>query len=141
MNKNTIKRFLADEDLAKRANRYFNSPAALIRFLDKRGFNQFEISSMLDSTWLFEAVEEFGAGAGGGKGNTGTFKAFLDKYTIEPLCPRVNKLVLSKVTNAVANSEGVPCFPGVTVIGGQKILVALGTPASCDPTTETYACM
>ena len=138
MNSNQI---LKDKDLAKRVTRYFNSPKALIRFLAKRGFNHFEVTSILDSMWLFEAVQEFGPGGGGGKGNTGTFKAFIEKHNIKPLCPLVNRLVLSKVKNAVANAEGIPCFEGIAILNGQKMLVELGTPASCDPTSETYACM
>jgi hypothetical protein len=129
-----------DKDVMDHAAKWFNSPKALIRFLDKAGFNTFEVTSILDSMWLGEAVTEFGAGAGKGKGNTGTMKAFLNAHCISPKCDKVNKLVLSKVKGSVANEDGVPCFEG-TMPGNPeagKVKVALGTPISCDPTSETY---
>jgi len=130
-----------DKDVMDHAAKWFNSPKALIRFLTKAGFNSYEVSSILDSMWLSEAVTEFGAGAGGGKGNTGTMKAFLAAHNIEPGCSQINRLVLSKVKDAEAGENGVPCFRGRAVIGGAEVLVPLGTPLCCDPTSETYASM
>jgi hypothetical protein len=67
----------------------------------------------------------------------------LDKYGLAPRSDKMNALVMATFAeeyDLVLDENGVPCRRG-TMPGnpsGGEILVALGTPNSCDPTSETY---
>ncbi len=120
----------------------YNSWPAVCRLLAQRGFNAYEAEAILRSKITRWARDEFGEGCG--KPNTsGTLAKYLDKYKIKPSCDEVNELVFETFKDELGlelNDKGQPCHRG-TMPGNPKggtILVPLGTPLCCDPTSETY---
>jgi hypothetical protein len=119
----------------------FNSWRNVVRFLAERKFNQFEAEAILTSDLPTKAVK---AWKKAGKPTSGALAAVLDGYGYEPGSANTNKLVMDKFAEEYhleLNDEGVPCRRG-TMPGNyhpdRTILVPLGTPLCCDPTSETY---
>ena len=134
---------MAEKMASVPAAKIYNSFPTLVRFLDKSGYNAYEAEAILLSDWPAKAIKEFGCGAGGGKGNTGTLKAYLTRIGAEPSSRKVSDIVIKffkESDHLELNSKGIPCRRG-TMPGnptGGTILVPVGTPISCDPTSETY---
>mgnify|MGYP000965410977 CR=1 FL=1 len=113
--------------------------------LAKRGFNVFEAEAILRSKhtrWCRDEYHE-----GNGPATSGCLSKYLDAHQIGPRCKEVNDLVMGTFGvkyKLELNEKGIPCHRG-TMPGNydpkKTILVPLGTPACCDPTTETYWCM
>lgn len=143
MNKNFNVRKMAFDTGGGTAAGFYASWVAVVRLLDTRGFNRYEAEAILRSKVTRWARDCFGEGAG--KANTSnTLAKYLDKNNIKPRCKYVNELVFETFKDELKlelNKEGVPCTRG-TMPGNydpkKTILVALGTPLSCDPTSETY---
>lgn len=115
----------------------YNSWEQVCRVLAKRGFNAWEAEAILRSKWTRWCRDEFQTGA---KANSKHLEKFLDKYGYKPGHAEVNELVLGTFDDLEANEKGVPCRRG-TMPGNPKagsVLVPVGTPLSCDPTSETY---
>lgn len=118
----------------------FNSWRNVVRFLAERKFNRFEAEAILTSDLPAMAVK---AWKKAGKPTSGALANILDGYGYEPGSTIVNKLVMNKFAEEYGlelNEHGVPCRRG-TMPGnpqGGTILVPLGTPLCCDPTSETY---
>lgn len=120
----------------------FTSWVEVARVLARRGFNVWEAEAILRSKWTRWCRDQFGEGAG--KPNTsGTLAKYLDHNGYEPGHKEVVELVMGtfgEEHELELNENGVPCRRG-TMPGnpdGGTILVPLGTPSCCDPTTETY---
>lgn len=119
----------------------FNSWVAVARILAKRGFNRFEAEAILRSKitrWCRDAY------AKSYPASSTCLSKYLDNNNITPRCKEVNDLVMGtfgEEHKLELNENGVPCTRG-TMPGNyspnRTILVALGTPASCNPQTETY---
>lgn len=120
----------------------FNSWVEVARVLARCGFNVWEAEAILRSKWTRWCRDEFGEGDG--KPNTAnTLVKYLIKYNFKPGCKDVVELVMDtfgEEHNLELNEDGVPCrrgsMPGNPT--GGTILVPLGTPLCCDPTSETY---
>jgi len=134
MNKNfnvkNLARETADLPLAKR----FKSWRFAVRALDELNFNAWEAEAVLE--YANATLVENGLTAG-------DLKRWLAEQEIAHHSPLVNRLVMVKFGKEYTlelNELGIPCrrgsMPGNPQAG--TILVPLGTPASCDPTTETY---
>ena len=143
MNKNfNVIKMASDTGDAYSAGSYA-SWVAVVRLLDTRGFNRYEAEAILRSKVTRWARDCFGEGDG--KANTSnTLAKYLDSNNITPRSKEVNELVMEtfgKEYKLELNKEGVPCRRG-TMPGNyhpnKTILVPVGTPRSCDPTSELY---
>ena len=134
MNKNfnvkNLARETANLPLAKR----FKSWRFAIRALDELNFNRWEAEAVLE--YVSTTLVKNGLTAG-------DLKRWLADRGIVHQSAFVTKLVMAKFGKEYSlelNDKGQPCrrgsMPGNP--GGGTILVPLGTPASCDPTSETY---
>lgn len=119
------------------ADRY-NSWKSVAALLADRGFNAWEAEAILRSKWTRWAADEFHTGSR--KPSATCLAKFLDKHGYKPQHEEVNELVLQSFDDLIPNEKGIPCRKG-TMPGnpeGGEILVPVGTPISCDPTSETY---
>lgn len=117
----------------------YNSWIEVCRMLNREGFNHFEAEAILRSD-----IALLGQAKGQAKSTAGDLRRYLLRNSIAPHGEVVNKLVMDrfgKEYDLELNENGQPCRRGRPVCGSGTILVPLGTPACCDPTTETYACM
>ena len=115
----------------------FNSWKSVVSLLDKMGYNYVEAEAILRSEWTRWCRDEFGEGVG--KPNTsGCLKKYLTKYGCLPKTKKVNDLVLETFPELVLNERGVVCKKCNSACDGTPLLVPVGTPMSCDPSTETY---
>ena len=119
----------------------FNSWTAVVRLLAKRGFNQWEAEALLFSKHMRWASD---SRKGQAQATSADVARYLDSNNITHRCKEVNTLIMStfgKEHKLELNGDGIPCKRG-TMPGNydpkKTILVALGTPSSCDPTTEQY---
>lgn len=135
MNKNfnvkNLARDTADLPLAKR----FKSWRFAIRALDELNFNLWEAEAVL--AYANATIRKSGLTAG-------DLKRWLADRGIVHQSTFVNNLVMAKFGKEYdleLNEKGQPCRRG-TMPGNyhpnKTILVPLGTPACCDPTSETY---
>lgn len=126
----------------------FSSWVSVARLLAKRGFNRFEAEAILRSKLTRWCRDEFGSNRG--LQFASTLDKYLTKYKVTPGCKEVNELVMGTFNGSIGNApdlklelngQGVPCQRG-TMPGNyhpnKTILVPLGTPLACDPTSETY---
>lgn len=111
------------------------------RLLATRGFNRWEAEAILRSKWTRWARDMWNKNT---KPTATALANYLDKYGYKPRHPEVNQLVMEsfgKELGLEADEKGVPCLRG-TMPGNyhpnKTILVPLGTPLCCDPTSETY---
>ena len=119
----------------------FNSWVGVVRILAVRGFNVWEAEAILRSKttrWCRDAYAKTFPAA------NNTLSKYLDSNNITPRSKEVNELVMEifgREYKLELNKEGVPCRRG-TMPGNyhpnKTILVPVGTPCSCDPTSETY---
>jgi hypothetical protein len=119
------------------ADRY-NSWKSLATLLADRNFNAWEAEAILRSKWTRWAADKFHTGSR--KPSSSCLGKYLDHYGYTTRHPEVNRLVLETFDELVADENGVPCREG-TMPGnpeGGRIKVPVGTPLSCDPTSETY---
>lgn len=142
---------LARETRDVLSSKLFTSWVEVVRVLARRGFNRFEAEAILRSNTVVWCRDEFGPKGPdeygpepGTKSNSGTMSKFLDSRNITPGCKVINKMVMNifgKDYDLELNDRGQPCRRG-TMPGNydrnRTVLVPLGTPACCDPTTETY---
>ena len=119
----------------------FTSWVGVARVLAKRGFNSWEAEAIMRSKLTRWCRDQF---AKTSPASPTTLAKYLDKYNVTPRCKEVNDLVMGtfgKEHKLELNEEGIPCHRG-TMPGNydpkKTILVPVGTPACCDPTTETY---
>lgn len=126
----------------------YTSWTSCARVLAKRGFNVFEAEAILRSKITRWARDMWNKP---GTPTSGALEAYLDKYNVVPGCKEVNDLVMGTFDGSCEdigcpnlhlerNDKGIPCRRG-TMPGnpnGGTILVPLGTPLCCDPTSETY---
>lgn len=119
----------------------FNSWSRVCIELAKMKFNQWEAEAILKSDFPQNALDD----AEIKRGATATVLTnWLKLWGVGPRSLSSNKLVMKtfgKEYNLELNEEGIPCRRG-TMPGNyhpnKTILVPLGTPACCDPTSETY---
>lgn len=142
MNKFNAK-LVADETKSNEAVKYYGSWTNLARYLDEAGYNGFEASAILSSEIPLNAVKEHGYSKKTENWNRHT-KWHLNRHlTILNLGPGskgVTELVMAANPDLVLNADGKACRKG-TMPGNQEggeILVEVGTPLSCDPTSDTY---
>jgi len=144
------------KNLAKETSDAYSTGAfanweGVVRVLAQRGFNRFEAEAILRSKITRWCRNEAGVDTFD-MAPTNSLTKYLDKYNVVPECKEVNSLVMGTFDGSVEgcpdlklelNKEGIPCQRG-TMPGNyhpnKTILVALGTPSSCDPTTEQYWC-
>jgi hypothetical protein len=128
---------LADETYGSSfSSKFFNSWTQVARVLARRGFNSYEAEAILVSKWTRWCRDEFHRGEH--KASSSTLEKFLDKYGYTPGHKEVNKLVTAIHDDVVTDEYGRPCRATTNMMSGHKILVPLGTPLSCDPSSETY---
>jgi hypothetical protein len=113
----------------------FNSWERVCRILAARGFNAWEAEAILRSKWTRWCRDEFQVGS---TANSACLEKFLDKYHYKPGHSEVNELVLGTFDDLVANNRGVPCRKEKNLMSRRDILVPVGTPIGCDPSSETY---
>ncbi len=108
--------------------------------LAQRGFNRWEAEAILRSKWTRWARDMWDKPS---KPTSSALAAYLDMYGLVPGHPKVNELVMDTFgveLNLELNEHGRPCrrgsMPGNPA--GVTVLVPLGTPPICDPTSETY---
>lgn len=118
----------------------YTSWVSCARLLADRGFNRWEAEAILMSKIPRWAIDMWTKKT---KPTSGALANYLDTYDIKPKCKEVNELVMEtfgKEHQLEFNEQGVPCrrgnMPGNPA--GGTILVPLGTPLSCDPTSQTY---
>lgn len=118
----------------------YTSWTACARLLAERGFNVFEAEAILRSKITRLARDMWPKS---GTPTSGALANYLDTYNVKPGCAEANELVYEIFKDELKlelNDKGEPCrrgsMPGNPT--GGTILVPLGTPASCDPTTELY---
>jgi hypothetical protein len=122
----------------------FTSWVMVARVLAKRGFNRYEAEAILRSK-----ITRWCRGNKHPAPSTDLSK-YLDENNVTPGCKEVVSLVMGTFDGSVEgcpdlklelNDKGVPCTRG-TMPGNydpkKTILVPLGTPLCCDPTSETY---
>jgi coproporphyrinogen III oxidase-like Fe-S oxidoreductase len=102
--------------------------------LRRAGFNRYEVEAILDSDLPNQCREELN----GRTISAGSLKKFLVAHGHVSNSSSVNALVLTTFPELVANEHGEPCRATTNLMSGQKILVPIGTPISCDPSSETY---
>jgi hypothetical protein len=120
------------------AAKLYNSWRTVVALLDKMGFNEYEAEALLHSKHVRWAAKPKVM-------NSSTvLRTYLEKNGILHRSKTVNALVMDKFAvsdKLELNDEGVPCHRG-TMPGNyhpnKTILVPIGTPRSCDPTSETY---
>ena len=124
------------------AAKFYNSWTAVVQWLDRKGFNAWEIEAILKSDLLKFAVLDFGhpKSKNSHKHTTGYIGLYFNKKGIVHHCPQVNALVLQANPEFKGNEQGIPCEEGTCPGGsdGVKTLVPVGTSACCNPHTETY---
>ena len=118
----------------------YTSWTSCARLLASRGFNVWEAEAILRSKITRWARDMWNKNS---KPTSGALAAYLDQYGLVPGHKEINDLVMGTFGEEFKlelNDVGVPCqrgyMPGNP--NGGTILVALGTPLSCDPTSETY---
>lgn len=118
----------------------YTSWPACARLLAERGFNEWEAEAILRSKHMRWARDMWNKKT---MPTSGALAAYLDNTGIVPGCSEVVELVMGtfgKEYNLELNDCGQPCrrgsMPGNPA--GGTILVPIGTPLSCDPTSETY---
>lgn len=123
----------------------FTNWQRVVSILDNAGFNVFEAEAILTSELIRRAVTLYGNKRDVPQ-SSGVLEKYLRHHEITPGCDMVNKMVMEKFAKEYSlelNDKGQPCRRG-SMPGNPKggtILVPLGTPISCDPTSETYWCM
>lgn len=114
----------------------FNDWKRVVRELVNMGFNRWEVEAILTSDIVATAEEVYGTVS------TAVAKTAKDQG-LSHHSKAVNALVMARFGakfGLVLNDEGIPCTEGTMPgnPGAGKIKVPLGTPLSCDPTSETY---
>lgn len=131
---------LADETRDASSSTSFTSWTQVARLLADFGYNATEAEAILRSDWPAKAIAEFGKHGGRKQESSTVVFKYLDRHGLKSGSPKVNELVLASFPELVADDEGFPCHegtcPGNPAAG--KIKVRVGTPLSCDPTSETY---
>jgi hypothetical protein len=132
---------LAKETANIPAAGFFTSWNRVVRLLAERHFNIWEAEALIKSNVLKLAVKGVSATK---VATSGTLASYFDNHGIAPGSKFVNDLVMktfAKEYDLELNEKGQPCRRG-TMPGNyhpnRTILVPLGTPACCDPTSETY---
>jgi hypothetical protein len=117
----------------------FNSWVQVIRLLAERGYNAWEAEAIVRSKWTRWCRDEFHTNSSR-KATSSSLAKFLDKYGHKPRSKGVNELVFQTFENEdlVPNEQGLPCRKEKNLMNGAPILVPLGTPISCDASSETY---
>lgn len=116
---------------------------SVVKVLADAGFNRWEAEAILNSNIVTEARNTFAFTKNTERAVSSCLSAYLEANVIKPRCKLVNDLVMARFGKELGlelNDEGIPCQRG-TMPGnpqGGSILVPLGTPAICDPTTELY---
>jgi hypothetical protein len=121
------------------ATMVYNSWNSVVRVLAELRFNSYEAEAILKSNLLDKAS----AMVKGTKLSSTVLRNYLEMNDIKPGCKLVNKLVMKefgKSERLELNEDGVPCHRGTMPgnPGAGSILVPVGTPSCCDPTTEQY---
>lgn len=131
---------IVDSTISNRASRYYNSWKSLAQYLVKSGYNAYETEAILKSDIPLKAIFWRYGHATHNRYTSGCLKGYLTYMDMTPHSEDINRLVLRNNPDLVANDNGVPChkgrMPGSP--GSGEILVPAGTPACCDPTSETY---
>ena len=119
----------------------FSSWRNVVRTVAELKFNIYEAEAIAYSALLDNAIKHWKKA---GKPTSGAVVAYFKDRGIVPGCGAVNWLVMDrfgKKYNLELNDKGQPCRRG-TMPGNyspdRTILVPLGTPACCDPSSETY---
>lgn len=119
----------------------YTSWTSVCRLLAVRGFNEWEAEAILRSKWTRWARDLWESPS---KPTATALANYLDKHKIKPRGKAVSGLVMEAFGEEYKlelNEDGVPCTRG-TMPGNyhpnKTILVPLGTPLCCDPTSETY---
>ena len=139
MNKHFNVKNMANETANLPATKLYNSWSNVVRMLDNVNFNDWEAEAILRSKHPIMAT------CGMTKLASATvLETYLKDVGITHRSKKVNELVMKafgKGYNLELNDEGVPCRRG-TMPGNyhpnKTILVPVGTPLCCDPTSETY---
>lgn len=133
---------LAKETMGAFSSDRYNSWKSVVTLLADRHFNSWEAEAILRSKHTRWAADQFHKGSSR-KPSASCLERYLDAKQISPGCPEVNQLVMDTFAeeyDLVLDEKGRPCregtAPGNAAAG--KILVPLGTPLACDPTSETY---
>lgn len=122
------------------ASAKYNSWLNVARALDKTGFATHEAEAILGSDLPLFAWETL-PNTKRRVANSTTLLTYLKSMDFGPRSAKTNMLVFEKFGKKLGlelNEEGIPCRRGNVVCGGTSILVPLGTPLICDPTSETY---
>lgn len=131
--------YIASQTIGFANTNMFKSWGRVVNSLVKAGYNNYEIEAIAgDSYLLFEAAHA--------KKNA-PYTALvnhLNEVGMRPRSPVMNKMIMKKFgkrDKLELNEDGVPCHRG-TMPGNyhpnRTILVPVGTPSICDPTTEHY---
>jgi hypothetical protein len=111
----------------------FNSLPRVARELSKHGYNIVEAEAFLRSSFAEKAVMFYGR-------SSGDLLKYLNEEGFTPGSSILNALTLADNPNLELNADGVVCrrgtMPGNPAAG--TVLVPVGTPLCCDPTSETY---
>ena len=133
---------VAESTAKNAASVFYGSWLNLARYLDKVGYNEWEAEAILNSDIPEKAVMEYGFPKSKNSHchTKWHIRTYLTAHGMTPRSPKINALVLKANPDLVANGNGVPCrsgrMPGNPEAG--SILVPVGTPLICDPTSETY---
>ena len=133
---------VAESTISNKASKYYHCWLNLARYLDKQGYNAYEAEAILSSDIPAQAAEKYGftKSKNYDRHTKWHLDRYLNAYFLSPGSNGMNEMVLKANPDLVANDKGVPCHKGRSAINPDagEILVPVGTPACCDPTTETY---
>lgn len=125
---------------SNKASVYYNSWNSLVRYMAKAGYNETEIETILSSDVPLKAVKTNGniKSKNSHRHTCGHLRLFLEASALLPRSKGVNVMVAKNNPDLVLNDAGVLCHNTTSAMNGARILVPVGTPRSCDPSSELY---
>lgn len=132
--------YIAKETIDLPGTKLFKSWGRVVNSLTKAGYNNYEIEAIARDYYILKSA----AGSSVGGAPFTALVKWLEFFGVTPRSTAVNNMIMKefgKRDKLELNEAGVPCHRG-TMPGNyhpnKTILVPVGTPLSCDPTSETY---